>query len=212
MRTASEPAERWVGGETLRDSNGPWPSALTSGRPHAATVAALGEGGSGESCGRQVHVGGKIHEKLQIVGHVVFSGELDPDPDAAEIDLRFAGYTVATMPDRLRPLLYDPQDYFLKAYVDVSIDVDNEPKVTSATMDEKFRKSWSSTAAFARNATRSRLTLTRKLSSTSCSPTRVWESAEAQEEPLLALASDQAWFQKGLINHIVPNFCGAPSF
>jgi hypothetical protein len=30
MRTASEPAERWVGSETLRDSNGLRPSALTS--------------------------------------------------------------------------------------------------------------------------------------------------------------------------------------
>ena len=75
-------------------------------------------------------------KNYRIVGHVVFGGDLDPDPDAAERDLRRVGYTVARMPDRLRPLLYHPQDYFLKAYVDVSIDVDNEPKVTSATMDE----------------------------------------------------------------------------
>jgi hypothetical protein len=66
----------------------------------------------------------------------VFCGNLDPDPDAAERDLRRVGYTVARMPDRLRPFLYHPQDDFLKAYIDVTVDVDDRMKTSSVVMDD----------------------------------------------------------------------------
>jgi FAD/FMN-containing dehydrogenase len=102
------------------------------------------------SCGGKVYRGGsreviksmleeKIMKAYRIVGHVVFGGELDPDPVAAEIDLRSAGYTVARMPDRLRPFLYHPQDDFLKAYIDVTVDVDDRMQ-TASRVDAEIQK------------------------------------------------------------------------
>jgi hypothetical protein len=73
---------------------------------------------------------------MKIVGHIVFSGDLDdpPDPDAAEIELRKAGYTIARMPERFRPLLYHPLDYFVQAIAEGV--VSDEDKVVRAVMDE----------------------------------------------------------------------------
>jgi hypothetical protein len=63
---------------------------------------------------------------VRIVGGVVFSGELDPDPDAAEIALRRAGFTVArpSALDQFRIALHATVagDDFIEAYVDVTSD------------------------------------------------------------------------------------------
>jgi hypothetical protein len=75
-------------------------------------------------------------KNYRIVGHVVFGGDVDPDPDAAAIDLRLAGFEVARMPDRLRPFVYHPRDDFLKAYKDVTIDVDDRMQTSSVVMDD----------------------------------------------------------------------------
>ena len=71
-----------------------------------------------------------------MAGHIVFSGELDPDRHAAETILRQGGFEVARMPDRLRPFVYHPQDDFLKAYIDVTVDVDDRMKTSSVVMDD----------------------------------------------------------------------------
>ena len=75
-------------------------------------------------------------KNYRMVGHVVFGGEVDPDPDAAAIDLRLAGFEVARMPDRLRPFVYHPGDDFLKAYKDVTVDVDDRMETASVVMDD----------------------------------------------------------------------------
>ena len=40
------------------------------------------------------------------------------------------------MPDRLRPFVDHPQDDFLKAYIDVTVDVDDRMKTSSVVMDD----------------------------------------------------------------------------
>jgi hypothetical protein len=66
----------------------------------------------------------------RIVGHIVFSGGLNPDPDAAEIDLRRAGFTVVRPParDQFRIALHTlvPGDDFIQAYIDVTDDANIE--------------------------------------------------------------------------------------
>jgi hypothetical protein len=69
-----------------------------------------------------------------IVGHIVFSGDLSPNPDAAAIALRKAGYTVARMPERFRPRLYHPSDDFMLASTGGL--VSDEYKVARAVIDE----------------------------------------------------------------------------
>jgi len=73
---------------------------------------------------------------MKIVGHIVFSGDFDdpPDADAAEIELRKAGYTVVRMPERFRPLLCHPLDYVMQAIAEGAIS--DEDKVLRAVMDE----------------------------------------------------------------------------
>jgi hypothetical protein len=69
----------------------------------------------------------------RIVGHIVFSGGLNPDPDAAEIDLRRAGFTVARPParDQFRIALHTlvSGDDFIQAYIDVDIDVTDDASI-----------------------------------------------------------------------------------
>jgi hypothetical protein len=74
---------------------------------------------------------------LRIVGHIAFTGNLDvpPDPDAAEIDLRPAGYRVVRLPDRLQARIRIPGDDFMQAYIDVTGVVD-EMEIASVVMDE----------------------------------------------------------------------------
>jgi hypothetical protein len=83
-------------------------------------------------------------KNVRLVGHIVFSGDLDipPDPDAAELALRRLGYTVARLPDRLRHRITVPGDDFMQAYVDVRVAdewkaaSDDEWKAAGAIMDE----------------------------------------------------------------------------
>jgi hypothetical protein len=72
---------------------------------------------------------------IKIIGHIVFCGDLAPDPDAAAIALQKAGYTVARMPERLRPPLCHPEDYFMQAVIDGGT-ISDEDKVVDAAMDE----------------------------------------------------------------------------
>jgi hypothetical protein len=64
---------------------------------------------------------------VKIVGGVVFDGESDPDPDAAEIALRRAGFTVArpSALDQFRIALHAAVagDDFIEVYVDVPSDM-----------------------------------------------------------------------------------------
>jgi hypothetical protein len=69
-----------------------------------------------------------------IVGHIVFSGDLSPNPDAAAVALRKAGFTVARMPERFRPRLYHPSDDFMQATIGGLIS--DEYKVARAVRDE----------------------------------------------------------------------------
>jgi hypothetical protein len=71
---------------------------------------------------------------VRVVGHIVFGGELAPDPDGAVIALQKAGYTVARMPERFRPHVYHPEDYFMLAVIGGTIS--DEDKVAGAVMDE----------------------------------------------------------------------------
>jgi hypothetical protein len=61
---------------------------------------------------------------VKIVGGVVFDGESDPDPDAAAIALRRAGFTVArpSALDQFRIALHATVagDDFIEVYIDVT--------------------------------------------------------------------------------------------
>jgi hypothetical protein len=74
---------------------------------------------------------------VRIVGHIAFCGDLDdaPDPDAAEIELRRAGYAVARLPDRLQKRIRIPGDDFMQAFTDVAGAVD-EMEIAGVIMDE----------------------------------------------------------------------------
>jgi len=60
----------------------------------------------------------------RLMATAVFSGELDPDVVAACVALENAGFAVTRMPERLRPLLCLPNDDFIEAYKDVSMEED----------------------------------------------------------------------------------------
>ena len=60
----------------------------------------------------------------RLMATAVFGGELDPDVDAACDALLKAGFAVTRMPERLRPLLYLPNDDFIEAYKDVAMEED----------------------------------------------------------------------------------------
>jgi len=49
------------------------------------------------------------------VGTIVFSGDMNPDPDGCEAALREAGYEVTRMPERFKKLMSVPGDEFLEA-------------------------------------------------------------------------------------------------
>jgi hypothetical protein len=66
----------------------------------------------------------------KIMGSITFAD--DHDADGAEIALRRAGYHVIRMPEKFRPLLCHPDDYFMEA----SIDGSDDDKIVGAIMDE----------------------------------------------------------------------------
>jgi hypothetical protein len=51
----------------------------------------------------------------KIMGEVVFSGNLDPDPDGCAAALREAGFEVVRMDERFKKLMDVPGDEFLEA-------------------------------------------------------------------------------------------------
>ena len=53
----------------------------------------------------------------RIMGAICFAGgdDLAPDPSGAAVALRRAGFEVTIMPERFRPYLAEPVDYFMEA-------------------------------------------------------------------------------------------------
>jgi hypothetical protein len=69
-----------------------------------------------------------------ILGWIAFSGDLDPDPDAAAVALRKAGFAVTRLPAKFRPRLCLPRDDFLQATIGGTIT--NDEKTVGAVMAE----------------------------------------------------------------------------
>jgi|SRR6516225_1192906 len=75
---------------------------------------------------------GKQMQNARINGSIVFSGELDPDPSAAAVALRRAGFEVTMMPEKFRSRLAHPEDDFIEA----SIDGTDDDRIVGAIRDE----------------------------------------------------------------------------
>jgi hypothetical protein len=77
--------------------------------------------------------------KVRIVGRLVFSGDLKPNPDAAEAELRQAGFTVvrpsAKKQFRIAQLVLVAGDDFSEVLVDVLDDAD-DPKTIDTVKRE----------------------------------------------------------------------------
>jgi hypothetical protein len=65
---------------------------------------------------------------------IAFSGDLDPDPDAAQAALRQNGFAVTRMPVKFRPRLCHPRDDFLQVVIGGTIT--NDEKTVGAVMAE----------------------------------------------------------------------------
>jgi hypothetical protein len=63
---------------------------------------------------------------------IAFSHDLDPDPGAAFVALRRAGFEVTMMPEKFRSLLAHPEDDFME----VSIEGTDDDKVVDAIINE----------------------------------------------------------------------------
>jgi hypothetical protein len=72
---------------------------------------------------------------MKIMATIVFTGDLDPDPDGAAAALRRAGYQVRRMPEKFRPTLAHPRDDFIEALIDIDIDSDGD-KIIDAIWKE----------------------------------------------------------------------------
>jgi hypothetical protein len=70
--------------------------------------------------------------KVKIVGTIVFSGELHPDPSDAAEALRMAGFEVTMMPEQFLFRLAHPEDYFMEA----SIEGIDDEKIVGAIKNE----------------------------------------------------------------------------
>jgi hypothetical protein len=70
-----------------------------------------------------------------IVGWIAFTGDLDPDPDAAAIALRAAGFAVTRMPAKFRSRLAHPLDDFMLVSIGGTM-TDDDEKIMIAVMDE----------------------------------------------------------------------------
>ena len=75
---------------------------------------------------------GKQMQNARINGSIVFSGELDPDPSAAAVALRRAGFEVTMMPEKFRSRLAHPEDDFIEA----AIDGTDDDRIVGAIRDE----------------------------------------------------------------------------
>ena len=67
---------------------------------------------------------------------IIFSGDLDPKPEAAAEALRKAGYYVINMPEELRPHLAHPRDDFLEVVKSIVCDPEDIMDEASNMMDE----------------------------------------------------------------------------
>ena len=43
-------------------------------------------------------------KRTRVMGSIVFSGDIDPDPDGAAVPLCRAGFEVTRMPEKFRPI------------------------------------------------------------------------------------------------------------
>jgi hypothetical protein len=76
------------------------------------------------------------NEMKRLVACVVFSGELNPNANAAAVALARRGYEIALMPARYRPLLGHPLDDFLEASKRVRGGAEAITRATSEMMEE----------------------------------------------------------------------------
>jgi hypothetical protein len=75
-------------------------------------------------------------QKTRLTAIVIFTGDLDPDPEAAAEALRKAGYEVAKMPEKFRPLLAHPRDDFFEVTKPVVCDLKDIMNEADIMMDE----------------------------------------------------------------------------
>jgi hypothetical protein len=65
----------------------------------------------------------------RLMALAVFSGDLNPDPDAAAEELRRAGYTIHRLPSH-HPILCHPLDDFIEVTIDAPDDTDKGYRYT----------------------------------------------------------------------------------
>ena len=75
-------------------------------------------------------------QKTRLGAIIIFSGDLDPKPEAAAEALRKAGYYVINMPEELRPHLAHPRDDFLEVVKSIVCDPEDIMDEASNMMDE----------------------------------------------------------------------------
>ena len=76
-----------------------------------------------------------LHE-TRFVATIIFSGDLDPDREAAAEALRKAGYQVTKMPEEFRPQLAHQRDDFLEVVKSIVCDPEDIMDEASIMMDE----------------------------------------------------------------------------
>jgi hypothetical protein len=75
-------------------------------------------------------------QETRLMAIIIFSGDLDPNPEAAAEALRKAGYQVIKMPEEFRPLLAHPRDDFFEVMKPVVCDPEKIMDESSRMMDE----------------------------------------------------------------------------
>ena len=75
-------------------------------------------------------------QETRFVATIIFSGDLDPNPEAAAEALRKAGYQVTKMPEEFRPQLTHPRDDFLEVVKSIVCDPEDIMDEASIMMDE----------------------------------------------------------------------------
>ena len=75
-------------------------------------------------------------QETRLVATIIFSGDLDPNPEAATDALRKAGYEVVKMPEEFRPQLAHPRDYFLEVVKPIVCDPEDFMDEANIMMDE----------------------------------------------------------------------------
>jgi hypothetical protein len=75
-------------------------------------------------------------QETRLVAIIIFSGDLDPNPEAAAEALHKAGYQVIKMPEEFRPQLAHPRDYFLEVVKPVVCDPEDFMDEANIMVDE----------------------------------------------------------------------------